>query len=173
MLGLKKVRLFFVMLACVVLLTACNDAEPLIKIEATFSPVTDEQYRSIGATKDLIDPKREDFKAYKLNFYMEHYDSVKDRKIEMYDFGELIEALNNVDGISRYWTGGWSSRDNESENFASYDHEFNLYTKGLSEDEIRNAFKNKKITVSWKNSENEQINKEFNLYDLLQFNSNN
>ena len=141
-LRLKKVRLIFVMLACVVLLTACNDAEPLIRIKATFSPVTDEQYRKIGATKDLIDPKQEDFKAYKFNFYMEHYDSVKDRKIEMYDF-------------------------------AAYDHEFTLYTKGLSEDEIRNALKNKKITVSWKNSENEQFNKEFNLYDLLQFNSNN
>lgn len=170
---MKKISFLFTLVVCVLLLTACKDAEPLIRVEATFSPVTDEQYGKIGATKDLIDPKPEDFKFYEFNLYMKHHDSVKDRKIEMYNYAELIEALNDIDGFPRYWNGGGSSQDNESQNFAEYHHEFKFYSKGLSEDDIRNAFKNEKIIVSWKNSKNEQFEQEYNLFDLLQFSSNN
>ena len=170
---MKKIRLTLAMFVCVILLTACNSSDPLIRIEAKLSPVNDEQYRKIGATKDLIDPKPEAFKVYNFNFYMKHHDSLKDRKIEMYNFGDSMQAVNNIDSRSRYWNGGWSSQDNESQNFASYDHEFILYTKGLSEDEIRKAFSNEKISVSWTNNKNEQIKKEYNLSDLLKFSSNN
>lgn len=86
---MKKFSLTFAVLVCLVLLTACNDKAPLIEIETKFSPVSDEEYRKIGATEDFVEPKQEDFKIFDLNFNMEHTDSVKERKIEMYKFENL------------------------------------------------------------------------------------
>ena len=87
----------------------------------------------------------------------------------MYNFKNLKQVLNEIDGNSRYWYGSWSSQDNESENFATYDQEFVFYAKGLSDDDIKQAFSNEKIIVSWTKHNNEQIKKEYNLSDLIKF----
>ncbi|MCY9547868.1 hypothetical protein [Lysinibacillus xylanilyticus] len=170
---MKKLSLIFAVLVCLVLLTACNDQVPLIEIEAKVSPVSDEEYRKIGATEDLIEPKQEDFKIFEFNFNMEHTDSVKERKIKMYKFENLPQVLNGIDDITRYWNGGGYSQDNESEDFATYHYEFVFYTKGLNDDDIRKAFNNEKITVSWINNKNEQVEKEYNISNLIEFSSNN
>lgn len=81
--------------------------------------------------------------------------------------------LNEIDGISRYWYGNWSIVDDESTNFAVYHQEFVFYAKGLSDNEIKKAFSNEIITVSWTNHKNEKIKKEYHLSDLIQFISNN
>ena len=141
---MKKWSFIYGILLCVVLLTACNDQAPEIVIEATISPVSAEEYKNIGATKDLNEPKQEDFKIFEFNFDMEHTNSMKERKIDMYNFENLKQALNEIDGNSRYWYGSWSSQDNESENFATYDQEFVFYAKGLSDDDIKQAFSNEK-----------------------------
>ena len=167
---MKKRNFISAIVLCVVLLTACNDQAPEIVIEATISPVSAEEYKNIGATKDLNEPKQEDFKIFEFDFDMEHTNSVKERKIDMYKFENLKQALNEIDGNSRYWYGSWSSQDNESENFATYDQEFVFYAKGLSDDDIKQAFSNEKIIVSWTNHNNEQIKKEYNLSDLIKFN---
>ena len=157
---MKKWSFIYAILLCVVLLTACNDQAPEIVIEATISPVSAEEYKNIGATKDLNEPKQEDFKIFEFDFDMEHTNSVKGRKIDMYNFENLKQALNEIDGNSRYWYGSWSSQDNESENFATYDQEFVFYAKGLSDDDIKQAFSNETITILWTNHNNEQIKKE-------------
>ena len=167
---MKKRNFIFAILLCVVLLTACNNQAPEIVIEATIPPVSAEEYKNIGATKDLNEPKQEDFKIFEFDFDMEHTNSVKERKIDMYKFENLKQALNEIDGNSRYWYGSWSSQDYEGENFATYDQEFVFYAKGLSDDDIKKAFSNEKIIVSWTNDNNEQIKKEYNLSDLIKFN---
>lgn len=169
---MKKLGLIYAILVCVVL-TACNDKAPQIEIEAKVSPVSEEEYKKIGATKDLEEPKQEDFKFFEFNFNMEHTDSVKERKVEMYKFENLQQALNEIDGNSRYWYGSWGINDNESENFATYHQDFVFYTRGLGDDDIRKAFRNEKITVLWTNDKNEQVVKEYNLSDLIEFSSNN
>ena len=167
---MKTCRFIYAILLCVVLLTACNNQASEIIIEATVSTVSEEEYGNIGATKDLNEPKQEDFKIFEFDFDMEHTNSVKERKIDMYNFENLKQALNEIDGNSRYWYGSWSSQDNESENFAKYDQEFVFYAKGLSDDDIKQTFSNEKIIVSWTNHNNEQIKKEYNLSDLIKFN---
>ena len=107
---MKKISFLFTMFVCVLLLTACKDAEPLIRVEATFSPVNDEQYREIGATKDLNEPKQEDFKIFEFHFDMEHTNSVKKRKIDMYNFENVQQVLNDIDGKARYWYGSWVAK---------------------------------------------------------------
>lgn len=83
---MKKRNFIYAILLCVVLLTACNDQAPEIIIEAIISPVSAEEYKNIGATKDLDEPKQEDFKIFEFDFDMEHTNSVKERKIDMYNF---------------------------------------------------------------------------------------
>lgn len=170
---MKKINFIFAILICVVLLTACNGKEPEIEIGAHISPVSKEEYQKIGATKDLSEPKQEDFKTFEFNLNVEHPDSVNKRNIEIYKFEDLKKVLNEIDGSSRYWYGSWHNQDNENGNFAAYHQEFVFYTKGLSEDEIKKAFSNEKIIVSWVNHKNEEIKKEYNLSDLIEFNTNN
>lgn len=170
---MKKLSLIFAILVLILLLTACNNKVPLIEIEAKISPISEKEYKKIGATKDLSELKQEDFKIFEFNFNMEHTDSVKERKVEMYKFENLPQVLNGIDGNSRYRYGGWNSQDNESENFATYHQDFVFYTKGLSDDDIKKVFSNEKITVSWTNYKNEQIKKEYNISDLIKFSSNN
>ena len=112
---MKKIHFIFASLLCVILLVACNEKAPEIVIEATVSPVSEEEYKNIGATKDLSEPKQEDFKIFEFNFSLEHTGSVKDRTIEMYKFENLQQALNEIDGSARYWYGNWSEQDNEIE----------------------------------------------------------
>ena len=170
---MKKLGLIYTILVCVVLLTACNDKAPQIEIEAKVSPVSKEEYKKVGATKDLDEPKQEDFKIFEFNFNMEHTDSVKEVNIEMYKFENLKQALDEVDDNSRYWYGSWHYEDIESESFATYHQEFVLYAKGLSDNDIKKAFSNETITVSWTNHKNVQMKKEYNLSDLIEFSSNN
>ena len=170
---MKKSSFIFAILICIMLLTACNNKTPDIKIKATVSPVSEEEYKKIGATKDLSESKQEDFKFFEFNFDMEHTDSVKERNIEMYKFENLQQTLNEIDGSSRYWYGSWYNQDNESENFARYHQDFVFYAKGLSDDDIKKAFNNETITVSWTNHKNEKIKNEYNLSDLIEFGSNN
>ena len=170
---MKKFSFIFAILICVGLLTACNDKEPKIEIEAMVSQVSEEEYKKIGATKDLREPKQEDFKFFEFNFDMEHTGSVKKRNIEMYKFENLQQALDEIDGNPRYWYGSWHTQDNESENFATYHQEFVFYAKGLSDNDIKKAFSNETITVSWTNHKNEKIKKEYHIADLIQFITNN
>lgn len=167
---MKTSRFIYAILLCIVLLTACNDQALEIAIEASISPVSAEEYKNIGATKDLNEPKQEDFKIFEFDFDMEHTNSVKERKVDMYNFKNVQQILDKIDGNSRYWYGSWSSQDNESENFATYNQDFVFYAKGLSDDAIKQAFSNEKIIVSWTNDHNEQITKEYNLSDLINFN---
>ncbi len=170
---MKQLSLIFTILVLVLLLTACNNKAPLIEIEAKISPISEKEYKKIDATRDSSELKQEDFKIFEFDFNMEHTDSVKERKVEMYKFDNLSQVLNGIDGNLRYWHGSWYSQDNESENFATYHQEFVFYTKGLSDNDIKKAFSDEKITVSWTNHKNEQIKKEYNISDLIEFNSNN
>ena len=153
---MKKFSFLFSILICLALLTACNDKEPEIEFGVTVSPVSEEEYKNIGATKDLNEPKQADFKIFKFDFDMEHTNSVKARKIDMYNFKHMNQALNDIDGNSRYWYGSWGIRDNESDNFATYNQEFVFYAKGLSDNDIKKAYSNEKITISWTNYKDEK-----------------
>ena len=94
---MKNFSFLFVILICIGLLTACNDKEPEIEFAVTVSPVSEEEYKNIGATKDLIEPKQEDFKFFEFNLNMKHTNLVKSRNIEMYKFENMNQILNDIE----------------------------------------------------------------------------
>lgn len=163
---MKKLSLIFVIFLFL-LLTACANEEPTIEIEINVSPVTDDEYSKVGATKDLKEPKQGDFKSLEYTLHMEHSDDVTIRQIESFDGWK--EALNGIDDIDRYWYGSASSQDNTSQNFAEYYYQLVYYAKGLSEADIKKAFSDAKITVAWTDKENQQIEKQYNIAELIEF----
>lgn len=163
---MKKLSLLYASLFFL-LLTACNTEEPLIEIEVKVSSISDDEYNNVGATKDLIDPKQEDFKVLEYTFNMKHTDAVTNRQIEIN--GHWRNILNSIDEIDRYWYGNTSSQDNASENFAEYQQEIVFYAKGLSEEDIKKAFSDAKLTVSWTDNNNEKEEKQYKIADLIEF----
>ncbi|MBU8878292.1 hypothetical protein BGM26_04730 [Bacillus sp. FJAT-29790] len=166
---MKELSLLLTELFCLLLLTACNNKEPLIEIEMKVSPISDEAYGVVGGTKVLIEPKQEDFKILDFKFNMEHTDVVTNRQIEMFE--DWKKTLDSIDEIQRYWNGSASEKDNASENFAEYKQEIVFYAKGLSDEDIKKAFKDAKITVAWTDNNNEQKEKQYNITDLIEFGS--
>lgn len=163
---MKKISLLFTIFIFL-LLTACTNKEPTIEIEVIVSSVSDDEFSEVGATKKLTEPKQEDFKTLEYTLRMEHSDDVTIRQIE--SFGDWKNVLNGIDDIERYWYGSASSQDNTSENFAEYYYQLVYYAKGLSEADIKKAFSNSKITVAWTDDENGQIEKQYNIADLIEF----
>ena len=165
---MKKLSLLFVCFFFL-LLTACNNEEPLIDIEVKVSSISGDEYSKVGATKDLIEPKQEDFKVLEYTFNIKHTDAVTNRQIE--SFEDWRKTLNSIDEIDRYWYGSASSQDNASENFAEYQYKLVYYAKGLSEEDIKKAFSDAKLTVSWTDNNNEQEEKQYKIADLIEFNN--
>lgn len=163
---MKKLSLIFASFFFL-LLTACADEEPTIEIEIKVSPVSDDEYSNVGATKDLKEPKQEDFKVLEYTLNMEHSDDVTIRQIESFD--DWKNVLNGIDDIDRYWYGSAWSQDNISENFAEYYYQIVYYAKGISEADMKKAFSDAKITVAWTDDENGQIEKQYNIADLIEF----
>lgn len=163
---MKKLSFLFVGVFCL-LLTACNINEPSVEIEAIVSPISEKEYVKVG-TQELIDPKQEDFKVFNFTFNIKHTDDVRNRQIEM--FNGWNKTLNSIDGIQRYWFGNSTAKDNEFENFAAYQYKFVFYAKGLSNEEIKEAFSNEKISVSWVKNNEQKVN-HYNVADLIEFSS--
>lgn len=166
---MKKLSLLF-MIPLFLFLTACDDEEPQIEIQVTVSPAGDDEYSKVGPTKDVVEPKQKDFKVLEYTFKMEHSDDVTIRQIESFD--DWKNVLNGIDGIDRYWYGSASSQENISENFAEYHYQLVYYAKGLSNEDIKKAFSKSKITVAWTDNENEQIEKQYNIADVIEFSNN-
>ncbi len=162
---MKRYSLLFLVFLLLLLTTACNN-EPQVKVETIISPISDEGYGRVGGTKDLNDPKQEDFKVLKFKFFMENTNAVTDRQIEI-DV-DWRNTLNSIDGVDRYWHGSEGEQDNSSENFAEYQQEVVFYAKGLSEENIKKAFEDSKVTVSWTDNK-ELVEKQYIIADLIEF----
>nr|WP_106779424.1 hypothetical protein [Lysinibacillus timonensis] len=164
---MQKVNLIFTVLFCVILLSACTEPKPNLKIEVIISPISEDEYIKTGRSKGLIS----DYKRFEFDFQMEHDDSIKERDIEIDNFNNLLQVFNEIDGISRLSYGSGFSQDNDSENFAMYYQEVVFYAKALSDDDLKKAFSDEKINVSWFNNKNEQFEKEYIISDLIEFSS--
>ncbi len=76
--------------------------------------------------------------------------------------------MNSIDDHDRFRSGDGYEQNNESENFARYNWKLFFYSKGLKEEEIRNAF-NSNFEIHLTKEEEEIFNKEYNVSDLIKF----
>lgn len=150
-------------LVFLLLMIACNQTqEPIIKVEASISKLSEKEYKRVG-TQNLEHPVRDDFKTFTFQWKLEHGDEMTSRTIDMPDWKSLI---NSIDG-KRYWYG--NSDEQEDENLAQYTNEIVFYSKGLRDEQLREAFESAKLTVSWDTKEGKTVTKEYVIGDLIEF----
>lgn len=164
---MKKSILCLTFLILLLFLTACNNKEPSIEVVVKVSPISKEEYSRVGATKDIIEPKQADFKVFEYTFNMKHSNAVTNRQIETTEY--FGKTLNRIDDVDRYWSGSGSSQDNPSENFAVYKEKFVFYARGLSQEDMKNAFSDIKLTVSWNDHKDVKREKQYKIADLIEF----
>lgn len=153
---------------CLFFLTACNKPEPNLEIKAKVSPISSEEYSSVG-TKGLDEPKKDDFKVFDFSFKMDHSDAVNNRQVQIFE--NWRNTINGIDGIERYWYGSSSKQDNASQNFAEYHQQFVFYGKGLNDKDIEEAFNDAMITVLWTDKHNTEQKEQYIIADLIIFDS--
>lgn len=160
---MRKIFVLLVMLCS--LLAACNDSAPNVQINTTISPITTEEFNGLGRTNEYGESTKKDFKKLTFDFSIEHKEEIN-REIEM--FNDWRSYLNEYDEFDRYWGGNSSSLDNVGVNFAQYDYELIFYTKGLSEEDIREIFEEARIYVTWEVNE-ESKTMEYSIADSIKF----
>lgn len=77
-----------------------------------------------------------------------------------------IEALQTRNVV---WFSNTSSQDNQSEDFAHYHHESVLYTRDITNEEIRGKLKSFNMDVSYRNEQGEMVETVYNLGDTMVF----
>jgi hypothetical protein len=155
------------MVLLLLLLTACNKVEEQpLETEVKVSSISDEDYTKGDLTKDLIEPKKEDFKTFEFIINLKNTDSIVDREIKMYvDWNQTVDSLK---GVRRSWYGKSSEQLNKSKESLEYKQDVIFYANGLSKVEMNKAFADAKITVSWNDDNNERKEKQINIVDLLE-----
>ncbi|RXY98879.1 fructose-bisphosphate aldolase [Fictibacillus sp. S7] len=150
-------------------MVGCNPiSKTKISVEAKVSKLSDKQFEEVG-TEGLKNSSKDDFRKFTFNFKMENPPDTS-RKIEFPKGIAWKKSINSVDGKVRYWFGEEYQQDNEDENFALYHKDFLFYSKGLSEDEIKEAFDSIILKVAWKTKEKYQEEKEYQVSKLIKFN---
>lgn len=167
---MKKIITLVVGLLTVLLVTACSkNEEPMIDVQLKVSPLSAKEYRELG-TKELSNPKRTDFQKIEYKLRIENTNGTKNLKIHSYN--DWKKALGEADHIQRYWFGNITEEDHSTENSIEHKAKIVFYAKGLSEKELKAKFKNAQTTVSWTDKNNKQVNKQFQLDELMEFKEN-
>ncbi|WML46748.1 fructose-bisphosphate aldolase [Neobacillus sp. PS3-34] len=160
-----QICIFFLFLVLILIpVVACGKIqEPKLTIKAQISTLSKNEFNYID-TKGFDNPIRGEFRKFTFDFDMEHSDD--SRKIDIPSFSDLVNK--RIDNARVLHATG-VEQDNKGENFAKYTTEFVFYSKGLSEDEIREAFSSDVITVSWIAKNGKHITKRFIIGDLIKF----
>lgn len=158
-------KFLFLIIGFCIILVACNNAEPEIRVNTTISNINTEEFNNLGGTDEYGKVSKNDFKKLTFDFSMQHDEDVE-RKIEMFD--NWRNLLNTYDGLERYWTGNSTSQDNSDESFAEYHYELFFYSKGLNEEDIKGIFSEASIYVEWINNEDKQ-SKTYVISDTITF----
>jgi hypothetical protein len=153
-------------LSILLILTACImgkiEEDPVIDLKFSVSNLTDDEFKSVG-TKELEKITKNDFKNILLTIDVRHSNKISNRKIIMPNIEKIASD------VGRYWFGESYSQDNTSENFATYNINFVLYSRGLNEQSIKDIYNLSEVKVSWTNSSSDKEEKLFKLGDIIQF----
>ncbi|MFQ6388356.1 hypothetical protein ACLNAR_11280 [Priestia aryabhattai] len=148
----KKVMGTVYVLLTVFILSACstedvmtNHSNPKVSVSTTVKPLTKKEFSEVE-TSELANPSKEDFRSVRMILTLRGTDSLSDIQVKLPHYRE---AFNNIkdDRQIRYWFG--SGADEEQENKNIYTREFILYTKGLTDKQIKDILAAAKVKTSW------------------------
>ena len=163
--GVIMKRFLFLLIGLSIVLVACNKSVPEIQVNTVISNLNLEEFNNLGVTDEYGEVSKNDFKKLTFDFSMQHDEGVE-RKIEMFD--NWRNLLNTYDGFERYWTGNNTTLDNSGDSFAEYHYDIIFYSKGLTEEDIKEIFSEASLYVEWINSEGKQ-SKTYVISDTITF----
>nr|WP_106782464.1 hypothetical protein [Lysinibacillus timonensis] len=146
-----------------------------VMVKPQIAPLTDEEFKYVG-TSEVPNATKEDFRKFTFTFRVEDGLDVISRDIEILYDSEVTDSMykgwdtlmKEIDGFDRYWYGSGWEQDNDGGDFADYYYEFILYTRGISEEEIRQAFDKVVFRVTLTREE-ERFVKDYRVSDYLKF----
>ncbi|AYC28495.1 hypothetical protein [Paenisporosarcina cavernae] len=163
----RRISLIVVCCCSGLLLAACNSKEPEIQLEVHVSPISPNEFNKLELGDRIINPTIEDFRQLTFRFHMEHSNAIDHRTIRMFD--EWSNTLYSIGGQHRDWGSTSSSQDNENENFAKYTHDVVFYSRDVSEEELKNAFADATIYISWSDSQKHFQERTYSIGENLTF----
>lgn len=164
---MRKIWILFILSCLLLFATAChNSQEPEITIEAFVTQLSEEEfeYEETG----LDNPSIDDFRKFTFNFDVKHSPNIE-RKVVFPEQKIWREAINTIDNKDRYWFGEGYEQNNDDENFARYNNEIVIYSKGLNDKEIKEAFNSVIFELSLE-TKKEIIEKNYKVSDLIELN---
>lgn len=141
------------------------EANSKVIIKPQIASLTDEEFSYVG-THEIPEATKDDFQMFTFTFKVEHDQNIISREVVMFD--DWKDLMKSIDGTDRYWYGSGWELDNNNEDYAEYYREFVLYTKDVSEEELRQVFEKVVIQVKLTSKE-EQLIKEYRISDYLEF----
>ncbi|MDU9694127.1 hypothetical protein O0Q50_23365 [Priestia aryabhattai] len=147
---------------------ASNTDQPAAKVVTKVSTLSDKEYGEVG-TDELKDPKKEDFRKVNIKVTLSEVDKIEKEKVDMPNYKKIFNNIDK-DEQTRYWFGKGDAKEDDEGNQEVFTQEFVLYTKNLSEDDIKTALETNEIKTSWVNKDNkEKTQQEITAADNISF----
>ncbi|WP_456363428.1 hypothetical protein [Priestia aryabhattai] len=165
------------LLLCSSLLGACNKESSAenkaiteVEVSTTVKSLTTKEYGDV-ITTDLKNPSKEDFKKVNIKFTLTGIDNIKKEEVEMPNYKKAFNSLDKDENKQveyRYWYGGETGQ--EDGNSSIYKKEFILYSKGLSNKDIKDVLDSNKIKTSWViKGEKKNLKNEYSAAENIEF----
>ncbi|AJI21823.1 hypothetical protein H8R29_17160 [Priestia megaterium] len=135
----------FILGACSTEDVVTNNSDPKVSVSTTVKPLTKKEFSEVG-TSGLTSSSKKDFHTVHMILTLRGTDYLSNIQVKLPNYKE---AFNNIkdDQQIRYWFG--SGADKEQENKNIYTREFVLYTKGLTDKQIKEILSAAKVKTSW------------------------
>jgi len=163
--NINKVIASFIFFFQLVLLTSCSNLpyEPKIKMDIIVRELTKNEYSAVG-TKGLSTPSIQDFKKIVFDFEMKNSNQITYRNINIPEHAIWKYRINSIDG-DRYWFGnGYKMGDS-----STYHKEFVYYSKGVSEEQVRKAFEDMLVRISYQTKDGKSRTLEYSIGNYIEF----
>jgi hypothetical protein len=162
---INKVILSIIVFFQLVLLTSCSNIpyEPKIKMDIIVSELTKKESDVVG-TNGLKNPSIHDFKKLVFDFEMKNSNQITYRNINIPEHPIWKFRINSIDG-DRYWFGNY----NEMQDNSMVHREIVFYSKGVTEEQIRKAFENTFIRISYQIKDGVSSTMEYNIGNYIEF----
>lgn len=163
--------IFLTFLIISFMMTGCGKketADPEVSLHFTVSKLTNEDYRSVG-TYLIENPTIDDFRKVHLDVVMKNSDKITNRDIVIPNLKDTVNSTDTETG--RYWFGnGYDNVSGQGENYpAECSRDFVFYSRGLTEDDLKELFSSSEIKVSWTSEKEGDAEKTYNLGEMIEF----
>jgi len=166
---MKKLLQYLTLIVFLLSLAGCNslhNPSPRVDASVTISKLTQEEFARVGVY-GLKNPSIDDFRKLDVKVKLINTKGVSNKILEVPTNLEYKEALDK--DIKRYWFGKSSYQNNPGEDFPLAEDSLVFYSRGLSQENIKDMLAPLKVTVGWVTKNGVKDEKKYTVVELLKF----